>query len=357
MQSVIHEYTNLSSVFTDMEFIYTDVSSSYTPGLRLLPLVFDTSFIDLYEILRDNVSWCPQYVFEEKVIPHINVPESNNMIVCISGGKDSVAVTKHYIDMGYNVYLYHMHGINKVYTDEIEAVKNVAKYFDIPLYVDTVVLSGTQDFVEHPMKNFIIANGAIHYAIREHLGINIAFGNFNESYLEDNDFDVCAGDCMDMWYAYEKIVRRYLPQFTMNIPFKTSQDTVEILIDNPELLELCISCMSPYRFRDYWKKRTEKKYGVQLMPHRCGCCWKCASEYIIYSDLGILDFDMPYYIHCLEILYHNKVKESKIKRWTIQDLWSEYFLYTIDKSRAYKEIKDAIISNGKVKCITQTSEG
>ena len=152
MQSVIHEYANLSSVFTDMEFIYTDVSSSYTPGLRLLPLVFDTSFIDLYEILRDNVSWCPQYVIKEKAIPHINVPESNNMIVCISGGKDSVAVTKHYIDMGYNVYLYHMHGINKVYTDEIEAVKNVAKYFDVPLYVDTVVLSGTQDFVEHPFK-------------------------------------------------------------------------------------------------------------------------------------------------------------------------------------------------------------
>lgn len=357
MQTVIHEYTNLSPIFTDIEVIYAEVSTSYTSGLRLLPLSFDTSFIDLYEILRDNVSWCPQYVFEEKTITHVNVPESNNMIVCISGGKDSVALTNYYIDKGYNVYLYHMHGINKVYPDEVEAVKNVAKYFDIPLYIENVTLSGTQDFVEHPMKNYIIANGAIHYAIREHLGINIAFGNFNESYLEDNDFDVCAGDCMDMWYAYEKIVRRYLPEFTMNIPFRNNHDTVAMLEHKPDLLKLCVSCISPYRFREYWKKRTEKKYNIQLLPHRCGCCWKCANEYITYADLDMLYFDLPYYLHCLEILYATKVKESKIKDWTIQDLWSEYFLYPIKQSKAYEEIKDATISNRKVKCITQTSEG
>ena len=352
MQTVIHEYTNLSPIFSDIELIYADISTNYQPGLRLLPLVMDKSFVDLYDILRENVAWCPQYAFEDKTITHINVPETNNMIVCISGGKDSVALVKYYIDKGYNVYLYHMHGINKVYPDEADAVSRVAEYFNLPLFVDNIVLSGTQDFVEHPMKNYIIANGAIHYAIREHLGINIAFGNFNESYLEDNDFNVCAGDCMDMWYAYEKIVRRYLPEFTMNVPFKTNQDTIDILKDDMKLLELCVSCMSPYRFRDYWKKRTEKKYGVQLMPNRCGCCWKCCAEYITYTDLGLLEFDLPYYLHCVEILASTKAKESGIKDWSINDLWSEYFFTPIEESRAYKEIKDATISNGKVKCIT-----
>ena len=356
MQNVIHEYTNLSSIFTDMELIYTEISTNYHMP-KLLPLIFDTSFIDLYDILKENVEWCPQYLFEDKVITHINVPESNNMIVCVSGGKDSVALAKYYIDKGYNVYLYHMHGINKVYPDEVEAVKKISKYLGVPLHIENVVLSGTQDFVEHPMKNYIIANGAIHYAIREHLGVNIAFGNFNESYLEDNDFAVCAGDCMDMWYAYEKIVRRYLPQFTMNIPFKTNADTVDVMKNDSRLLELCISCMSPYRFREYWKKRTEKKYSVRLMENRCGCCWKCCAEYITYTDLGILKYDLPYYIHCLEILYNTKVKESGIKDWSLRDLWSEHFFYPVRESKAYKEIENAIIHNGKVQCITQTSEG
>ena len=207
------------------------------------------------------------------------------------------------------------------------------------------------------MKNYIIANGAIHYAIHEHLGLNVAFGNFNESYLVDNDFSVCAGDCMDMWYAYEKIIRRFLPQFTMNIPFRTIQDTIDILKDSPALLRLCVSCMSPYRFRQYWHKRTEKKYGVKLMPNRCGCCWKCANEYIAYTDLGILDFDLNYYIHCLEILYNTKVKESGIKEWTLTDIWDQYFFYPTRKSRAYKELKNATFRNGKIQCITETFEG
>lgn len=342
MQTVIHEYTNLSPIFTDIEVIYAEVSTSYNSGLRLLPLSFDTSFIDLYEILRDNVSWCPQYVFEEKAITHINVPESNNMIVCISGGKDSVALTNYYINNGYNVYLYHMHGINKVYPDEVEAVKNVAKYFQVPLYIENIVLSGKQDFVEHPMKNYIIANGAIHYAIREHLGINIAFGNFNESYLEDNDFDVCAGDCMDMWYAYEKIVRRYLPEFTMNIPFRTNADTIEILKDKPGLLRLCVSCMSPYRFREYWKKRTEKKYNIQLLPHRCGCCWKCCLEALYFTYTGLLDYPVEYLRHCIQILSKTYYKEQKVKP-SFEELWSYYIFYPMEDFKYYNDIKDTPI--------------
>ena len=358
MQAVIHEYENISPIFNDIETVYMEISEEYSV-MKLLPMTLDTSFVDLYDILKENVPWCPKYVFVDTNIIHINVPESNNMIVCVSGGKDSVALAKYYIDKGYNVYLYHMHGINKVYPDEVEAVKRIAKYLNIPIdhvYIENVVLSGTQKFVEHPMKNYIIANGAIHYAIREHLGINIAFGNFNESYLEDNDFDVCAGDCMDMWYAYEKIIRRYLPQFTMNIPFRTNQDTIDIIKQDRNLLELCVSCMSPYRFREYWHKRTEKKYGISLMPSRCGCCWKCCAEYITYTDLGILQFDLPYYIHCLEILYNAKVKESKIRIWTLEDIWSEYFFYPIEKSRAYEVLNNAVIHNGKVKCITETSE-
>lgn len=355
MQTVIHEYTNISPIFNDIEMLYSDISA-YNGALKLLLTTLDASFLDLYDILKENVPWCHKYLFEPKEIAHINVPETKNMIVCISGGKDSVALAKYYIDKGYNVYLYHMHGINKVYPDEIDAVKKVSKYLNVPLYVENVVLSGKQDFVEHPMKNMIIANGAIHYALRQHLGINIAFGNFNESYLDGNDFNVCAGDCMDMWYAYEKIIRRFLPQFVMNIPFRTNADTLDIIKKYPKLLEYSISCMSPYRFRKYWHTRTENKYGVHLMQNRCGCCWKCCSEYINFTDLYILEFNLEYYIHCIEILCATKVKESKIKDWSIEDLWSEYFFYPIEKSRAYKEIGNAVIQNGKVKRITGTSK-
>ena len=122
MQTVIHEYSNLSPIFNDIEILYMEVSAKDNNPFKLLPIRLDTSFIDLYDILKENVPWYHKYrtvVFEFRNIVHINVPESNNMIVCVSGGKDSVALAKYYIDKGYTVYLYHMHGINKVYPDEV----------------------------------------------------------------------------------------------------------------------------------------------------------------------------------------------------------------------------------------------
>ena len=361
MQTVIHDYANVSPIFNQIEWLYTHISDNY--GKALISHVLDTSFDDLYEILEEYIPGFSGIELKDYHLPELDLlmdyqeKAKDNVIVCISGGKDSVALTKYLIDMGYNVYLYHMRGINKVYPDEYKAVIDVANYFNVPYYIDTVVLSGTQKFVEHPMKNMIIANGAIHYGIREKIGINLAFGNFNESYLEYNDFAVCAGDCMDMWYAYEKIIRTIIPHFTMMIPLHNNEESLEIIEKNLDLLPLSVSCMSPYRFREDWKKRTEKKYQIELMPHRCGCCLKCALEAIYFMDREVLPYNEAYYIHCIEILYNTKVKESGIKEWTLKELWNEYLFYPIQESRAWEKLKDAVIQNGKVKCITQIVKG
>ena len=362
MQTVIHDYANVSPIFNQIEWLYTHISDDYSKSL--VPYVLDNSFDDLCDTLKEYLPNFSNIELVDYKLPKLDKlldykdpsQKDNTVIVCISGGKDSVALTKYLIDMGYNVYLYHMKGINKVYPDEYKSVIDVANYFKVPYYIDTVVLSGTQRFTEHPMKNMIIANGAIHYGIREKIGVNVAFGNFNESYLEYNDFDVCAGDCMDMWYNYEKIIRTIIPEFNMMIPLRNNEESLEIIERNIELLPLSISCMSPYRFREHWKKRTEKKYHVLLMNNRCGCCWKCALEAIYFMDRDVLQYNELYYIHCIEVLYKTKVKESGISDWTIKDLWNEYLFYPISESRAWEKLKYAIIQNGTVKCITTTSK-
>ena len=244
-----------------------------------------------------------------------------------------------------------MRGINKVYPDEYKAVIDIAHHFNVPYYIDTVVLSGTQRFTEHPMKNMIIANGAIHYGIREGIGTEIAFGNFKDSYLDENQFDVCAGDCTDMWWAYDDIIQTVIPQFRMNVPLYNNYETLAIIERNPELLPLSISCISPYRFREHWKKRTEKKYGIKLLNNRCGCCWKCAVEWMYYVDCDLFDLNQSYYLHCFQILCDTLRKESKVTG-TIQQVWYEYMHYPIDKSKVWEVLKNATIQNGKVKCIT-----
>ncbi len=360
MQTVIHNYDNMSPLFNQIEWLYAYVSDK--TAKPLVPHILDESFRELCDTLAEHI---PD--FDISYIDFINCkfPKisgiaklegedgnlNSNVIVCISGGKDSVALTKLLIETGHKVYLYHMRGINKVYPDEYKAVIDIAKHFNVPYFIDTVVLSGTQRFTEHPMKNMIIANGALHYGIREGIGTKIAFGNFNESYLDGNQFDVCAGDCMDMWYCYEAIIHTIIRTFFVSVPLRNNQETLDIISNNMDLLPLTISCMSPYRFREHWKKRTEKKYGVKLIQNRCGCCWKCAVEYIYYSDRNLLAYDENYYIHCVQILCDTLKKESKVTG-TIEQVWEEYMHYPIRKSRAWEVLKDAVIQNGKVKCIT-----
>ena len=294
MQTVIHEYQNVSPIFTQIEYLYRHISDSYSCN-TLFPTYLDQSFDELCDTLGEHISDLGKIELIDCNLPKLEIepPENLTIIVCISGGKDSAALTKLLMDKGYKVYLYHMRGVNKSYPDEVDAVVDIAHTLGLPYYIDNVVLSGKQRFVEHPMKNMIIANGAIHYGIREGIGTQIAFGNFNESYLEGNEFNVCAGDCMDMWYAYEKIIRTVIPNFYVYIPLHNSQETLEILTRNQELLSVTVSCMSPYRFRDHWRRRTQKKYGIELWPNRCGCCWKCCMEWMYYADHNVIDFECP----------------------------------------------------------------
>lgn len=349
MQTIIHD-SNIHQVFNQIESLYARISSDDSP--KLFQMMLDNSFQELCEILDGNIDRFEMPNFKDfKFTPIDTVHEDGTIIVCISGGKDSVALSKMLIDLGYNVHLYHMRGINKVYYDEFEAVQKIAKYLNVPCYIDTVALCGTQSFIEHPMKNYIIANGAIQYAIKQGLPPNIAFGNFSDSYLSDNDFDVCAGDCMDMWYAYDNIIQTIIPDFRMKIFLHNNEESMEIIKQDPKLLEVCMSCISPYRFREHWKKRTEKKYSIKLMPHRCGCCWKCCLEYIYYTDADIFIYNEPYYLHCVEVLYHTKVKETQDTDWTIEELWNEYIPYSMRESKAWERLENATISNGKIKYI------
>jgi len=338
-----------NSIFQSINYLYYEISSPLE-SQKLLPVTYDSSFEDLFDILDKYVPW-----FERRETRKLPVPELNfkynpkDIVVCVSGGKDSVATVLHYMDLGFNVYLYHLHGINKVYYDEFEAVKEIAEKLNVPYYIDECTLCGTHDFVEHPLKNYIIANGAINWAISNNIAPNIAFGNFAKSRLADMEFNVCGGDSMDMWLAYNKIISRMIPGFCIKIPLYTQKDTYDILCNDPDIIEHCVSCISPYRFREHWKERTESTYGIKLKPRRCGSCWKCAAEYITLTDMDIWPVNYEYYEHCIEIIGRTVQKESDICRVSVQDVWSEYISHDIKHSKLGDKIKDAIISNGKIK--------
>lgn len=338
-----------NSIFQSINYLYSEISSAKESD-TLVPVVYESSFNSLFDILDVNVPWFKRPETRDLPVAQLNYRYNpKDIIVCISGGKDSVATVLHYYRQGYNVYLYHLHGINKVYYDEFESVKKIAEYLNLPYVIDECTLTGQHDFVEHPLKNYIIANGAINWAINNHIAPNIAFGNFSNSKLEDMQFDVCGGDSLDMWLAYNKIISKLIPGFSVKLPLYNQKDTYDILGKNIDLIAMSQSCISPYRFREHWKQRTEAKYGIKLMPHRCGCCWKCCTEAITLIDMGSLPLNEAYYEHCLEVLGKTMQKESDIYEIPIPDVWSYYVSHSINRSKLGDKIKHGIIRNGKIK--------
>ena len=335
MQQIVRKVKNIHPIFDDIERLYTYTSEQKT---TLFPLNLDNSFDYLLSLFEDYGNFSCKANLIEKQYPKLSVElrDDKNILLAFSGGKDSTALALRYKEYGFNVTLYHLRGINQTYKDEWQVCEKVADKLDMPLIIETVSLKGSHCWIEHPMKNMIIANSMIQYCIKNNMYPNIAFGNFTNSSVEDEAFEVCGGDCFEMWKSYENIITQIIPDFEINISFESMKNTWEMILAHREIIDIVQSCIGPYRSREYLKKKNEEKYNIKLFDHHCGSCWKCALEYCTYADNDLQEYNAGYYSHCLEILKKTYKKEYGINP-TIDKIWEYYFSYTRDKSKFFKD--------------------
>lgn len=267
--------------------------------------------------------------------------DEKSIIVCFSGGKDSVAVALKLKQMGYKIALYHLHGINKSYPDEVDRAKKMANILQLPLYIENITLSGLNEYLEHPMKNQLLCTFAFNFAIKNRLGYKIAFGDFLDDDIEEGLFDRNWSDTSTMWKLYSNCVKTTFPQFEVVIVFKNFVETLTLVSKNKELLENVQGCILPKRFKNKIKSINETKYNISLLPNRCGSCWKCCVEYMILCDLDVVDYNQKFYEHCLLFL-KTKMKDEKPFLEPTKDLKKIYEAFTLmssDGSVYFKHIK------------------
>ena len=348
MQRVIHEYKNKHRIFNMIESIYSYISDTEYMYESEDVLWLDNSFSDLSDILESKLMvyrkpYIKDFGFTE--IPH-SKSHQKEVVVCLSGGKDSAAAAFKLKKDGYKVHLYHATGVNKAYGDEKKAAERIAEYLGCDLYIDHIKLAGTHKFIEHPLKNYIIANGALHYTLYRNYRPLICFGNFSKSVLDLNEFEICGGDCIEMWQAYKKIVKTVIPNFDILIPLETNADTFNLLQDDWQLFSMSVSCMSPYRFREHWRHRAEQKYNVKIFDNRCGVCWKCTLEEMWLMDNDKKPYDETFYLHCYDILERTIYRERGYPAESVQEVWDNYMFYPIEESKAYKILLGKKIKGG-----------
>jgi len=297
----------LHKVFSQILDLYYDISkkdvgsisgvSFLNPLIKVLERGYGKD-INFDGITPTQLSSC-QFVY----------PRTNNVVVCFSGGKDSTALAMLLKNMGKNVFLYHVRGINKSYPDEVNRAVRVASLLELPLYIDEVKLIGGSIYKENPLKNQVIATLALNYSISQHLDVSIAFGDFTEDTAERSVFDRNWSDCVEMWNAYREVISKIVPNFELHIPFKNYLETLLVVGREPTLLNAVQGCLAPQRFRRHWHDMNEKKYKVSLLPNRCGSCWKCCVEYLYLTDNNLLEYNEAFYLHCLELL-RSKIPEE-----------------------------------------------
>ena len=346
MQTIKRVNPNAFPIMDDIDRLYAYLSDKHSTAL-LYP-TYDSSFKSLIDTFNTNTSENWKVNYTELQCRQIEPIVNNNIVLTFSGGKDSIASALRYKESGYTVYLYHMKHINPSFSDEWKCAQESASILGLPIFFDDIQFSGHHMYMEHPMKNMIIANGALSFGIREGIGTTIAFGNYLNSYLEDNVFERCAGDCVDMWETYEKIIQKVIPDFRIQMNVENMGDTLDKLADNTDLLNASLSCLCRHSLRDYRREWVKNKFGVELFQRRCGSCYKCCIEYVYMADHNKLVINKPYYKYCLSQLLKVLVAEEGAQS-DIGLFWQHFFAYPQDNSCIADELSTAKIINNRLK--------
>lgn len=345
MQRIIKTNDYIHPIMEEVDAFYSDTSTFEPRKKTLFDRVYDTSFTMLANTFLTYSSLPSSNVpntFTDKGYQPLDLPkyDENNIIVCFSGGKDSLALVLKCLDKGYNVHLYAVKHINQSYVDEIEQAQKIADYLHLPIYVDDIRLGGKHDWMEHPMKNMIIANSALSYGIREGIGTRVFFGNYTTSSLENEDFVRCAGDCMDMWDSYNYIINRIIPGFKIEADLKDMGETLEIVTPKRDLLDLSLSCLCRHSLREYRHNWVKEKFGIELPNNRCGSCYKCLVEYIYMADHDLIEFSRDYYRYCINALYHVYL-DTVGATLDINNIWYSFMSYDIHESKIVNDLEHA----------------
>lgn len=344
MQTVKHHGNNVNihPIMDELDKFFTITSERTIKHKKLVSPTFDSSFILLNELFTIYGNTNYSFRFVDRNYQPLELPEydSKNIILCFSGGKDSTAAALKYKEMGYNVHLYHLKNVNPIF-DEYKAVEELAKKLKMPLIVDEVTMSGHHDWIEHPMKNMIVADCALSYGVRNNITSHIAFGNYIESTLECDEFNWCGGDDIEMWYAYSAIMHNVIPNFQMDLCLDSLGETLDIVCKEKDLLDSTISCLGRAGLRDYRRSWVKDKFNIDLPKHRCGSCYKCAVEYIYMADHDLQDYSPEYYKYCFNRLKINQKREIGT---VLEDrlVWKRYLFYDIEKSKYLQSANHAV---------------
>lgn len=299
--------------FTKMfKNVYVATSSKTPPSISV-PSDMEEYITLLSEKLKENM---PPVEYHQESM-RVVIPQSKKIMVAFSSGKDCVATAIKFLQKGYEVYLYHLKGVNRSYTQEYDHSKAVAEALGCTFISDTISISGKCDYIENPTRNQFILAMMVDEGLK--LGITeYAFGNQLSDTHENVNPEIMCSDNLEFFYAIEKYYQKRISNFKLHTVLEHLTDSYcTVSAYDSELFRLISSCNGPLRFKEHRTKEKQEKFGITLLPGRCGTCYKCANETVTLQLLGVLDYPEEYIQYCKEVMskWTDKLYNTAPPKW------------------------------------------
>ena len=263
--------------------LYADVSTDP------LPPVLDGYPVELRPYLGTLYRGQP-YRLANPVEPPRAVadPGNDTVLVGFSGGKDSTAAALRLQAMGLRPVLWHLKGINPSYPRELAAAAGVARATGFPLKVVQVRHRGRSPYIENPTKNQLILATAVDYGLRTGAGHH-AQGGLAVDSASELAFGSGYSDAVECYQTAAAFFASAVQGFHFHARLlKNDTDSFMVVAKHaPHLFPHIQSCMMPVRYRGRLREQNMQKHGVQLLPERCGSCYKCGLEYLHFVLMGL----------------------------------------------------------------------
>ena len=223
-------------------------------------------------------------------------------VVGFTGGRDSVAITCMLMAEGYKVHLLHLSGLNRSHYYEKDNCRAIAEYMDVPLTIRHLKFRGTSGDLSNRLRNQFIMCQQLDFA-EEIGGTAITQGNHQADNLGNITNWIWFADAQENYQAYQKAFKGNI-EFRTSLCVNPSMVYAKIKELRPDLLTKLGSCVHPHMYRNLRRKQTKTKYGIDLLPYRCGICYKCCWEYLIFCEMTDLygKPDQKYAMHCLDVV-------------------------------------------------------
>jgi len=224
--------------------------------------------------------------------PHPLV-DSGHCTVGFSGGKDSLATALLARKDGYEVTLFHVRGLNRAWPDEVRFARECSEITGMPLVEITVHPSGEKKGIPEPVsKNQVIVAAMVEWATTQGVGPAFSMGMVNGDRLGSEHPLSYVHDTEDAHLLFGQWLEQEAPGYRAPLYLRGVAESAAVVAgyEDRRLLYASHGCMAQMRFRPGYRARAEAKFGVVLLPGRCGTsCPKCTSEYVILYHLNALE--------------------------------------------------------------------